>query len=63
MIYLHSLFLHLNELIDEQRKEVQRAIIGRGKYKFRDDYNHLVIDEVAWFKMTQRQKERNTCTK
>ena len=28
----------LKELIDEQEKEVEQAVIGRGKYRIRDEY-------------------------
>ncbi len=45
-----SMFLaHLKDVIDEQTREVQRAVIGRGKYQFR-------------FRMS-RNKKRNICKK
>ena len=31
----------VRELIKEQQQEVERAIIGRGKFQFREHYKHL----------------------
>lgn len=30
----------LREVVDEQYLEVERAVIGRGKYKFKEEYLH-----------------------
>ena len=46
---------HLKEVIDEQDREVKRAIIGRGKYRFKEQYSFLQIPESQWFKMTEKQ--------
>ena len=35
----------LKEAIDEQEREVERAVIDRGKYRFRSDYRYLVKHE------------------
>ncbi len=45
---------HLKELIDEQQWELERAIIGRGKY----EYKHLEVCETDWFRMTKQQREK-----
>ena len=37
---------HLKQLVDKQEKEVERAVIGRGKYQFIDEYKSLEIKEV-----------------
>jgi len=31
---LHVFINHLKQVVDEQEKEVERAVISRGKYKF-----------------------------
>ena len=31
----------VKEVIAEQQQEVERAVIGRGKYQFREQYKHL----------------------
>ena len=30
---------HLKSLIDEQERELERAVIGRGKYRFRREFS------------------------
>ena len=50
---------HLKEIIDEQQRELERAVIRRGKYQFRDDYKYLEISEKDWFQMTKQQKEKH----
>lgn len=39
----------LKELCDEQDREVERAIICRGKYRLRPQYQHLQVSETKWF--------------
>ena len=54
-----SVFLDkLKEVIDEQERELERAIIGRGKYEFCTDFQYLVKKESDWFlKMSGVQRE------
>ena len=47
---------HLKAVIDEQDREMQRAVIGRGKYRFKEQYSSLQIPEMQWFKMTEKQR-------
>ena len=48
----------LKEVIDEQEKELQRAVIDHGKYRFCTDFQHLVKKQSDWFlKMSAIQKE------
>ena len=39
----------LKEAIKEQDDEVDRAVLGRGKYQFCSRYKHLECDEQEWF--------------
>ena len=48
---------HMKEVVDEQDREVERAVIGRGKYRFRQKYRYLQIAESSWFKMSEKQRE------
>ena len=41
---------HLKAVVDGQYREIERAIIGRGKYRFKEQYMFLQISEVRWFK-------------
>ena len=54
MSFLLSL-IKSNKLIDEQEKEVERAVINRGKYRFREQYRFLGVEECKWFKMSSEQ--------
>ena len=33
------------EAIDEQEREVEKAVIGRGKFRFKEEYKHLQVSE------------------
>ena len=47
----------LKEVIDEQERELERAVIDRGKYEFCAEYRHLVKEQSEWFlKMSASQK-------
>ena len=50
---------NLKELIDEQERELERAIIGRGKYQIREEYNFLKMKEEDWFRMSREQREKH----
>ena len=39
----------LKEVIEEQDNEVERAVIGRGKYELCSEYKRLECDEQQWF--------------
>lgn len=50
---------HLKSLISEQDKEVERAVIRRGKFLFQKEFHHLQIEEATWFRMSQDQREKH----
>lgn len=50
---------HLKQLVEEQERELERCIIGRGKYQFRKEFRHLEIKESDWFRMSRDQRERH----
>ena len=39
----------LKEVIEEQERELQRAVINRGKYQLAAQYQSFQIDEQQWF--------------
>ena len=50
----------LQAAINEQQREVERAIVNTGKYRFCEKYKHLVKSEDDWFlKMTLTQKQNH----
>lgn len=50
---------YFKELIDEQERELERAVIGRGKYKFQKQFSHLEVAEDNWFRMSREQREKH----
>ena len=50
---------HLKQIIDEQDRELERAVIGRGKYEFVEEYKFLEIKEMNLFKMTREQRKKH----
>ena len=54
----HELLDKLKEVIDEQERELECAVIDRGKYQFCTDYQYLVKKQNDWFmKMLCVQRE------
>ena len=49
----------LKQLIYEQDREIERAIIGRGKYELRPQYTSFHVPEVKWFVMSIQQREQH----
>ena len=50
----------LKAAIDEQQRELERAIVDKGKYKFKKDFENLVKGENEWFlKMSAVQKQNH----
>ena len=43
----------LKDVVDEQEQEIERAVIGRGKYRFKMQY---MVPESKCFKMTESQR-------
>ena len=60
VMYKHSQLMefvnHLKDVIDEQEREVERAVIKRGKFRFKEEYSHLEVEELQWFSMTPDQR-------
>lgn len=49
----------LKQLVDEQDRELERAVIGRGKFQFRKEFRSLEIKETDWFRMSREQRENH----
>ena len=44
------------ELVAEQQKELEQAVINCGNYQFWEQYRLLEIPESKWFTMTTQQR-------
>jgi hypothetical protein len=49
----------LKELIDEQERELERAVAGRGKFQFCEEFQHLQMEEAKWYEMTHQQRKKH----
>ena len=49
----------LKQLIYEQDREIERAIIGRGKYELRPQYTSFHVPETKWFLMSIQQRQQH----
>ena len=47
----------VREIVDDQQKEVERAIIGRGKHQLCANYQCLEVPESQWFLMNREQRK------
>ena len=47
------------ELVCEQEQEVNKALLGRGKYKLCNEYQSWHVPESKWFPMTTSQREQH----
>ena len=48
----------LNELVDSQMQEAEKAIIGCGEYRIRDEYKHLMVPVEKWNRLSEEQRKR-----
>ena len=59
--YAHSQLMefvnHLKDVVDEQECQVERATIKWGKFRFKEEYSHLEVEESHWFNMTPHQRQ------
>ena len=46
-------------LVDDQQKEVERAVCRRGKYTFRSNYQFLEVNVDRWFAMTPEARSKH----
>ena len=49
----------VQELVAEQKQEVERAVVNRGKWRLRSQYRYLGVQEQVWFTMTAQQRQRH----
>ena len=49
----------MKKLVEQQQREVEKAVIGCGKYRLRPEYIFLAVDEEKLFRMTEAQRLRH----
>ena len=48
----------LHQLVEDQQREVEKAMVGSGKYYLQPSYEHLSVLQSRWFAMTKEQRKR-----
>ena len=49
----------VKELAAEQQMELERAVVGWGKYQFQEKYRFLQVTESKWFTMNAQQRTKH----
>ncbi len=47
---------NVKEIINNQFRNEERAVFGKGPYKVRPEFSHLIPNELKWVKMTPTQR-------
>ena len=57
---LPNLIDHLKNIVDRQKSELEKSIVGRGQWCFTEEYIHLSVSEASWFsQMSTEAKKRH----
>ena len=51
----HEFIQEIKNIIEMQYRDEDRAIVGKGPYEVRPEFQHLVVDDKAWSKMSHEQ--------
>ena len=49
----------MKEIVGEQQKEVERAVIDRGKYSLKSEYRFSQVSQDKWFTMNAQQRAKH----
>ena len=57
---LPNLIDHLKNIVDRQKSELEKSIVGRGQWCFTEEYTHLIVSEASWSsQMSTEAKKRH----
>jgi len=61
--YKHNQLLEfvekLKQVVDDQEKEIEKAVLQRGKYQFKSEHKYLEVPEEKWYKMNPQQRKKH----
>ena len=49
----------VQELVDEQNREEERAVVNRRKWRLRSQYQFFEVPERVWFTMSMQQRQKH----
>ena len=48
----------MSDMMFQQRREIERAVLNSGEYSVQEQYCHLTVETTKWFLMTVDQRNR-----
>ena len=51
----HEFIQEIKNIIEMQYRDEDRAVVGKGPYEVRPEFQHLVVDDKTWSKMSHSQ--------
>ncbi|CAG2257556.1 unnamed protein product [Mytilus edulis] len=57
---LLDLIVTIQEIVEAQFKDLQRALVSRGQYRVADSHKHFEITATSWVNKTVQERERLT---
>ena len=49
----------MKQMIESQKKAIEKAVIGMGEYHIAESHKHLCVDKQKFFQMNGAQRERH----
>ena len=54
----HEFLQEIRNIIETQQRNENRAVFGKGPYKVRRGFSHLVADDIMWGQLSHEQRKR-----
>ena len=54
----HEFLQEIRNIIETQQRNENRAVFGKGPYKVRKGFSHLVVDDIMWGQLSHDQRKR-----
>ena len=48
----------MKSVFEQQKAEIERAVVNTGEYRLRAEYQHLSVESSKWFKLSNEQRRR-----
>lgn len=48
----------MKSVLEQQKAEIERAVVNTGEYRLRVEYRHLSVESSKWFKLSNEQRRR-----
>ena len=48
----------MKSVLEQQKSEIERAVVNTGEYRLRVEYRHLSVESSKWFTLSREQRKR-----